>query len=697
MLPPVAGWLPPALRRPPDPPDPESGGPRLLDALLAAVDAQVELLATDIERLWQDLFIESCDDWVVPYIGSLLGLPADAERREVAYAVALRRRKGTPAALEDFAEVVTGFTARVIEGWQVTLWAQRLGHPPPPRVASVDFRSSGRHRIGTPFESVRRSVSPGGRWSPAAAGVVVWPWRARTFVETEAAPLAGAGGGTRFALHPLGAEAPLYLPGRPLVLASDVDQTHAEARTQDETDAPVRATYRVLEALAAPGEIIYGGTWAVAASHPLAPRPGTPSPLARLTVGGAPVGWDAIRFGSLPAGVPAPFPPASDEVVLDIARGHVELGTGLAGTGPLRATWQRPTAGRLGALAAGADPDLSVPVVVTVNPTLTTGPTVVHTLADAFAQAEILSAGAAADGYESEPGHTDVEIRLETSDRLLAPPAQSFTPVLPRWRLVAPRLSTPTVVGDLELDLEGGCVTLEGFYLDGDLRLGAGLAGVVLRGLTMNPPAGATLDVDPGAWGLSLTAERCLLGGVRADLSAHPLVLTDCVVDGRGATLRVCGGDPGGSARDAVTAAARFGPDLRADGVTFVGPVRVEAADAVDCLFLDGVEVVQQQEGCLRHCYLGGAPASPPSLPTTYRCGPFPAPTFASVGFEAGGYYGPALEPDHPLLAAASDGGEVGAYHHARRAARMARLRRRVHEFVPLGVRPFVSLAPWEE
>jgi hypothetical protein len=125
--------------------------------------------------------------------------------------------------------------------------------------------------------------------------------------------------------------------------------------------------------------------------------------------------------------------------------------------------------------------------------------------------------------------------------------------------------------------------------------------------------------------------------------------------------------------------------------------VRLEAVNALDCLFLDGLEVVQVQSGCLRHCYLGPALASPPRHPPAYRCGPFPRPTFASIGFEAAGYYALALEPDHPLLSAASDGGEVGAYHHARRAARLATLRRRVHEFVPLGLRPGLALAPWEE
>ena len=160
----------------------------------------------------------------------------------------------------------------------------------------------------------------------------------------------------------------------------------------------------------------------------------------------------------------------------------------------------------------------------------------------------------------------------------------------------------------------------------------------------------------------------------------------------------MCGGDSGGSGNGRRSPPRRrFDPALQASGTTFAGAVRLESVDAADCLFLDGVEVVQQQEGCLRHCYLGPDLTTPPAPPLTYRCGPFPPPTFASVGFEAAGYYALELEPDHPLLSAASDGGEVGAYHHARRAARVERLRRRIHEFVPLGLRPGLDLAPWEE
>lgn len=685
--PPVAAWLPPALR---ETPDGEPDAPRLLDLLLGGVEKQRGLLEQDIDALWEDFFIESCADWAVPHIGALLGLPLDAGRSEVAYAVALRRRKGTPAALEDFGEVLTGWPVRALEGWQITLWTQRLGHPPPPRLASLDLRDRSRLRVGTPFERVRRSVTPSDRWLPRAATAVVWPWEVRTYLSAQAAPRPEAG---RVALHPLGAEAPLYVRPRPRRISSDVG-AGGTSRTGDELDAPVRATYRVVEALSGPRQIRYGVNWEIAPEHPLAAGAESTSPtLLALTVDGAPLPWHKLRFGSLPPGASAPAAPAADEAVVDLARGHAELGSGL--TGKVRATWHRPVAGQLGALAGDADVDPFARVVVVVNPALPTSRNVVRTLAAAFTRARSLSAGLSSEG--SDPEHPDVEIRLETSDRLNAPPAQAFVPDVARWRIVAPRLATPTIAGALNLNLGGACVTLEGFLLDGHLRLGANLDCVHLRHITMNPAAGRQVQVGAGAWGLCLRAERSILGAIRADLGAAPLVLKDCIVDGRGARLSVCDASPAGAATDAIGATSTFRPALEANGVTCAGPVRLEAVDAVDCLFLDGVEVLQTQEGCLRHSYLGPGLGTPPRHPLRYRCGPFPPPTFFSVGFEANGYYALALEPPHPLLSAASDAGEVGAYHHAGRATRIAALRRRIHEFVPLGLRPGLTLAPWEE
>lgn len=686
-----AGLLPPAML---DLPDDAPGGPpapALMRALLGAVGGQYDRLAADIDQVWQDLFIESCDAWAVPYIGALLGLPADAERLEVAYATALRRRKGTPAALEDFAYVVTGLTARVVEGWQVTAWAQRLGHPPPPRPAAYALAGPEAFRLGTPFERARRSFAPSRRWSPLAATAMVWPWQVRTLVDTQAAPLPEA---RRFALHPQGADAPPYLLPRPARLATG-DGHDAATRTGDERDAPVRATYRVLKALARPGEITHAGALRVAATHALADRAGTGTPpLLRVTVDGTAVPWDKLRFGSLPPGAAAPVPPAPDEVLVDLARGHIELGSGR--TGVPRVTWHRPVAGLLGALACAADADPRARVVVTVNPQAAAAgvPGTVATLDQAFARARQLSAGL--DPAASRPGVPDVEIRLATSDRLAAPAAQAFAPAVPRWRIVAPALTTPTIVGALRLDLTGACVSLTGFRIAGDLRLGPHLSGVDLDGVTMDPAAGSVL-IDPTAWELAFAARRSILGPVRADLGALALEFTDCVIDGRRDRLHVCDPGPAPAGTDAVAAAARFGPAIRADSCTFSGPVRVDAASAVDCVFADGIDVVQQQDGCLRSCHLGPALSTPVRHPTTYRCLTEPAPKFVSTGFEAAGYYCLELNPEQALLSAAADGGEVGAYHRGRRGARIRRLRRRVDEFVPLGLRARIEVADWEE
>ena len=173
------------------------GAPRLLDPAAGRVDRQQELLAADIDQLWDDLFIESCADWAVPYIGALVGLPPDAERLEVAYAVALRRRKGTPAALEDFAEVVTGLVAAGAGGLAGDDVGAAAGHPPPLRVASMSLADGSRFRIGTPFD-VSDTASPHRVHTTRAATAVVWPWQVSTFRALEAAPLPDP---RRFALH----------------------------------------------------------------------------------------------------------------------------------------------------------------------------------------------------------------------------------------------------------------------------------------------------------------------------------------------------------------------------------------------------------------------------------------------------------------------------------------------------------------
>jgi hypothetical protein len=107
-----------------------------LKALLAVVAEQAAVLEENIEQLYDDLFIETCAEWVVPYIGDLVGtrsvfvFPGGqlSQRAQVANTIAYRRRKGTAAVLEQLARDVTGWTASVVEYFELLAATQYMNH-----------------------------------------------------------------------------------------------------------------------------------------------------------------------------------------------------------------------------------------------------------------------------------------------------------------------------------------------------------------------------------------------------------------------------------------------------------------------------------------------------------------------------------------------------------------------------------------
>jgi hypothetical protein len=68
-----------------------------------------------------------------------------------------------------------------------------------------------------------------------------------------------------------------------------------------------------------------------------------------------------------------------------------------------------------------------------------------------------------------------------------------------------------------------------------------------------------------------------------------------------------------------------------------------------------------------------------------------------SVGYDAPLLTAPAGRGVDPVLSAASDGGEIGAYHHARRGPLALRLTQRLAEMVPLTVHPHLAITRPEE
>lgn len=147
--------------------DSQQGEP--LRALLGIVEREVIRVERDIDQLYDNWFIETCDEWVVPYIGDLLGVrtlhpvfrtalgqQAFSQRAYVADTLGLRRRKGTRAMLERLAEDVTGWPALAVEFFKLLGTTQNLNHQRSAPPATLDLRDAGALEL----LHVRRTFAP---------------------------------------------------------------------------------------------------------------------------------------------------------------------------------------------------------------------------------------------------------------------------------------------------------------------------------------------------------------------------------------------------------------------------------------------------------------------------------------------------------------------------------------------------------
>ncbi|MDT8999151.1 hypothetical protein RQP53_07710 [Paucibacter sp. APW11] len=100
--------------------DAQQGGDALR-ALLHAIASQAAVQKRSQDRLWDDMFIELADDWALPYIAQLVAtrlvsaLSPRARRADVAKTIYYRRRKGTPAVLEQLVADMSGWTGHLVE------------------------------------------------------------------------------------------------------------------------------------------------------------------------------------------------------------------------------------------------------------------------------------------------------------------------------------------------------------------------------------------------------------------------------------------------------------------------------------------------------------------------------------------------------------------------------------------------------
>jgi hypothetical protein len=182
--------------------DAEQGEP--LRALLQVISEQVNVVEDDISQLYANWFIETCEDWVVPYIADLVGFRPVEEageagevataqgvlrnkflvpRREVADTIGNRRRKGTVSLLELLAADVAGWPARAVEFYRLLAYAQHLNHLHAERGLTADLRKSeALELVDGPFDRGARSADvrrvgsqrSHGRYNVPGVGLFVW-------------------------------------------------------------------------------------------------------------------------------------------------------------------------------------------------------------------------------------------------------------------------------------------------------------------------------------------------------------------------------------------------------------------------------------------------------------------------------------------------------------------------------------------
>jgi hypothetical protein len=153
-----------------------------LQALLRVIAEQANVVEDDIQQLYENWFIETAEDWVVPYIADLIGYRPVSEagqasddktaegralnrvlipRRDVANTLAYRRRKGTLALLELLANDVAGWPARAVEFFRLLGWNQNINHLHLHR--AQHGRRALRREIGPARPAVRFVRALGGR------------------------------------------------------------------------------------------------------------------------------------------------------------------------------------------------------------------------------------------------------------------------------------------------------------------------------------------------------------------------------------------------------------------------------------------------------------------------------------------------------------------------------------------------------
>jgi hypothetical protein len=713
--------------------DAEQTPPDQLRAFTGLIERVLGEVHADIEALYHDLFVDTCADWVLPYLADLVGtshLTGDpwTLRAELADTVALRRRKGTRGALERLAFDLTGWAVHAIELRDCLAWAQHVNHlrpdeggAPPvpadrfvvPRGGTLPIRDPATlSLIDTPFDRFAHvpDLRPptGGAVRYNLPNLALFLWRLAAYTVPAARPRAwsapvavaadppAAPWVARFDVHPLGDPVVLFSrhsfdpDARPLRVGEldGMPNPIARARlarhvTLDIHPAGARNTSPTALCLHVPDSV--------------AP------PASAWTVRGANLcAWELglVR----PLGV---YEAAIDPVIGRIAIGAPSEDAAAALLAGLRVTYTYGAIGPIGAHPISRPPAPDARRVPTTEyPTIADAldgvaesgdPIVVEIIDSDTHDLDLLDVA----GVIDEGGSTIV---LGRSVELRA--ASGHRPIV---RLVWPLAFRPAVI-DPSVDTLR--VRLDGIYLArhpdfpaaAPLIRRAAIGSIELSESTLDP--GGALDrhdetrapirtamalAEP--YGFSpddeaafdqvpeLHIRRSITGPLFVD-RGYRIAITDSIIDGGTGPYE----PPATFAISAATDGS-WGPPVTLEGVTLLGRTRVERIAATGAIFAQPLEVLDNQRGCLRWCWLA---AEGNRTPHRFACqsGADARLVFTSEAFGRPGYGQLASSTDRRVRERGPADDEIGATNVLLLAHRMRNLHIRYRELLPAGVRP---------
>jgi hypothetical protein len=713
-----------------------------LRALLRILGEQVELLEADVAQLYDDFFVETCGEWVVPYLGDLVGndllfdrsrivdrdLAAELfddlaardlrppvavrTRADVARTIAYRRRKGTLAMLEELARDVTGWPAHAVEFHDVLGRTQHL-QAVRTRAAWADIRTVERTgRVDGPFDELAHTVDvrePAQRegWHNIP-NVGFFLWRLGAYPLENVVARRGQRA-WQWHANPLGNRSPLFTAWRR-------EGDESGLTTELHVAGPLRGAFLHADLArhrdgAAAFSDLYGDFGDVAPGVPVAPgrslfvvRNGTPVAAAEVT---------CARLD--------PWPdrrPDGRVVAVDPTSGRIAIGNGFGNTTAVDVSFHYGFPGDVGGGPYERGRWLVRPELARLHFVVKAdgGPGVTHTsVADALADWATPSIGGRVDAIvsilDSRTYDLPTAVRLPARGRLVLQAANGQRPLL-RGDEAAQRAFELQADGGGAGEPEGRAeLTLSGVVLEGFLRVTGDFGRVRLLHSTLVP--GRRFDDDGAAGtGSSLVVtgnvgQRRTNDELRVELAcsitgplevpdqADRVVLVDSVVDGLGG-------------------AAVTGPRLLVERSTVLGAVQVRELEASNAIFTGAVAAARSRAGCVRFSY------TPPGsrTPARYRCQPDLAgdaaveqvlavnptlgrdaqdalreraqarvrPVFADVRYGRPDYVQLHLAGPPELATGAEDGSEMGAYCHVKQAQRESNLRIRLNEYLPFGL-----------